>query len=282
MEVYLSAVDHKILELLYHYGLAWQKDIEASLALSNSHIHERLQHLLNEGYVQRRKLSGGRRTETYALTNSGFLYMKEGYGFPHQYIENYDLRFEQLTDGFIKHECLVTHSAARFKEVETENRSTVYDRRSFLSHIPQKAKEARSANNILQMEIQSARMEGSHRADDILYIESPGERTTVLLIEVDRGTESAKDRHGRPRGKVSKMFYFYIDAYRENFYRRYFGSEVKPRVLFIITTAWSGSTRKQNFIDLWEEVGKGYADQLPVFTTLGEFDQLNPFTLIKN
>lgn len=273
MEVYVSESDHRILELLYHYGLAWQKDIERFLSLSRSHVHERLQRLVKAGYVQRRKLSGGRRAETYCLGDLGFFYMKEEYAYPDQYIENYDARLEQLSDGFIKHECLITHVASRFKS----GRRVVYDRRSLLTHLPAEAKQARARDNILHMEIRTGG--ASHRADDILYIKHEGQRPSVLFIEVDRGTESARDRHGRPRGKVSKMFEFYIGAYREKYYRRYFGEEVKPYVLFLISTPWNGVTRKQNFIDLWEEVGQGYANHLPIFRTLKEFNQREPFKL---
>lgn len=272
MQTYLSEADHRILELLYYYGLAWQKDIERFLGLSNSHVHERLQHLLNERYVHRRKLSGGRRTETYCLADCGFLYMKEEYDYPDQYIENYDKRLEKLSDGFIKHECLITHTASKFRG------AVVHDRRSVLSYLPGDAKQARGRDKILHMEIKSE--DESHRADDILYIKQGSQRPIVLFIEVDRGTESARDRHGRPRGKVSKMFEFYIGAYREKYYRRYFGKEVKPYVLFLISTPWNGATRKQNFVDLWKEVGKGSAEKLPIFTTLEEFDRIDPFTLL--
>lgn len=276
---YLSDADHSILELLYHYGLVWQNDMEPLLKLARPRVSERLKHIESLGYVHSQRLPGERRRNTWGLTDAGFCYMKEGFSYPGQYIENYDLRFTGLSRGFIRHECLISHAASRFKAEEGSS-AVVHDRRSLLAHLPGDAKQNRTSSKIRPMEIRSHRAEASHRTDDILYIQRAGQRPTALFIEVDRGTESARDRHGRPRGKVSKMFDFYLDAYRENYYRRYFGREVKPLVLFLITTAWNGSTRKQNFIDLWQEVSQGRAENLPRFMTLGEFDAGDPLAIL--
>ena len=148
-----------------------------------------------------------------------------------------------------------------------------------MAHLPPGAKDARAQDHILPMEIRTR--EGSHKADDILYYLHEGQRPTALFLEIDRGTESARDKFGRPKGKVSKMFRFYLDAWQEKFYRRYFGQDVKPVVLFIISTPWAGTTRRQNFIDLWREVGAGQALQLPRFITIEEFKKIDSITAIE-
>jgi len=274
----LSDLEHKILQLLYHYGFIWPAAIQNFLDIPQSTVYYGLSNLMKSkhGLIHRKLLQGESRKQTYALTEEGFQYLKQTYDFPSQFIEDRDLRFENLSDGYIRHECLVSLVASTFQQYAAHR--AVHDRRAFISHLPAGAKEARARELMYPMEIRTAA--GSHRVDDVIYFEEAGQRPKVLLIEIDRGTESARDRYGRPRGKVSKMFQFFLDGYKEKFYKEYFGKDVKPIVLFVISTPWSGETRKQNFIDLWSEVGQGQALDLPRFVTIEKFAQADPYTLL--
>lgn len=277
MNPYLNETDKKILELLYTYHFGWAADIAALIEVSNQMASRRLKYLLEETrFIQKKVLPGDRNKGVYGLTQEGFRFLKDTHGFPEQHIEDRDIRFDVLSDGYIRHECLVLHVAARFFQAGQEHGFLVYDRRSILSQLASKARQMRRSDRVKLLEVRPGEKgsEAPHRADDFLILKKPGERPRALFIEVDRATESLRNRHGKAKGKVSKMMRAYVEAYSSKFFKEYNGQEYKPVVLFVLETPWSGSTRLNNFIDLWIEIGEGRADDLPRFITLQEFDSI--------
>ena len=277
MYPYLNETDKKILELLYTYHFGWTQDIATMIDKRKSITYERLTYLQEEAkYVQSKSLPGTRKKRVYGLTEDGFQFLKKQFGFNEQHIENRDTRFEMLSDGFIRHECLVLHVAARFFEAGKQGDFLVYDRRTILTHLTKEARQMRTDERVKLLEVRPGPdgTETTHRADDFLIIKKPRERPRAVFVEIDRGTESLRDRNGKAKGKVSKMMRAYIEAYRSKFFRTYAGRDYKPLVLFVLETPYNASTRLQNFIDLWREIGAGEAEGLPRFIPLQEFDTI--------
>lgn len=274
---YLNETDKKILELLYTYHFGWVRDIAAMIGKSNQMTSERLKYLLEEAeYVQRKALPGDRNKRVYGLTEDGFQFLKQFFDFQEQYIEDRNSRFDILSDGFIRHECLVLHVAARFFEAGQQHGFLVYDRRTIQSQLATTAQQMRREERVKLLEVRPGPdgTEATHRADDFLIIKKTGQRPRAVFVEVDRATESLRNRHGKAKGKVSKMMRAYIESYRSKFFRKYTGQDFKPVVLFVLQTPYSAATRLKNFIDLWREIGAGEAGDLPRFIPLQEFDEI--------
>ena len=284
MDIHLSKASLSILDVLYHYHFAWKKDLDSILGLAarSSYVQRELHELKKKELLYSKVLDGDGTRKLYALTQKGYTYLKKNLSFPEQDIEERDLRLENLTTGFLRHEGLVTHASGEFFKDARRHDIELVDRRGLLSHIEPEARTNRESDRVklFQVRASSTAVKETQRPDDLFLLQRPGHRGSVVCVEVDRGTESLRPRVGKTiKGQVAGMMNVYIEAYRRKFFRTYFG-DFNVRVMFIISTSYSGQKRKKNFEDLWHEVGEGRSPNFPCFTTLDEFEEHGPINLL--
>lgn len=284
MDIHLSKASLSILDVLYHYHFAWKNDLDAILGFTqrSAKAQRALKELKAMDLIHSTVLPGHSRRELHALTQKGYLYLKKELGFPEQDIVERDLRLENLTTGFLKHEGLVTHAAGEFFKDARRHDIELFDRRELLSHIEPEARVNRESDRVKLFQVRASNdaIKETQRPDDLFLLQRPGHRGSVVCVEVDRGTESLRPRVGKTiKGQVAGMMNVYLEAYRRKFFRTYFG-DFNVRVMFIISTSYSGQKRKKNFEDLWREVGEGRSTNFPCFTTLDEFEEYGPINLL--
>lgn len=260
-----------ILEILYYYPIARRRDLEILIGLKSSQTRQYLSELSKVGYVNRRTLSA---IEYYALSDNGEDHIRKTIGYKDK-TYSLDNNLWPEHPKFLEHQAWVPHVHARFLESGKRQGIQVYGKGQIDSYLEPKYRERRKKRRLLDNHIypDPNNRNRLYKTDGVLILDTP--KPILLFTEIDQGNKRHKHRKAGAQTRTSRdAFKSYIEAYRNNYFKRYYG-DFEVYVLWLVRGkgGYAGEKRIENMKDHYQDVSKGRFFNWMLMKTQSSFDE---------